>query len=116
MGFDIFMDTKRLLSFFVTGLLFATVLAFGLWMFRWQYNKADDLLNNWAQKEGYTIVSKEDANPPGTGPKDRYAGNRQIWYRVVLKDKNGDEKKAIVKLGSEGTGTLSDDVKVEWVD
>ena len=107
---------KTPLMFIFIAFIFIAVLAFGWWMFRWQYNKADDLLNTWAQKEGYTVVSKEDANPPGTGPKDRYAGNKQIWYRVVLKDKNGEEKKAIVKLGSESTGTLSEDVKVEWID
>ena len=96
--------------------MFLLVIVAGWWMFRWQYDKADDLLNNWATSEGYTVVSKEDANPPGTGPKDRYAGNKQIWYRVTLKDKDGKERKALVKLGSEGTGTLSNDVKVEWID
>jgi lipopolysaccharide export LptBFGC system permease protein LptF len=107
---------NKMIPFLLIGSLFVAVALFGWWMFRWQYNKADSLLENWARDNNYTVVEKTDANPPGTGPKDRWAANKQIMYRVTVKDPDGKTKTGIVKLGSEGSGTLSNKVTVEWDD
>jgi len=103
-----------MIPFLLIGTLFVAVALFGWWMFRWQYNKADTMLDNWAAQNDYVIVEKADGNPSGTGPKDRYAGNKQIMYRVVVKDSKGETKSGLVKLGSESSGTLSDQASVEW--
>ncbi|MEZ5305656.1 MAG: hypothetical protein R2684_00780 [Pyrinomonadaceae bacterium] len=105
-----------MLIFLFIAFVFVAVIGFGIWMFRWQYGRADEALENWARDNNFKVLSKQDANPPGTGPKDRYAGNKQIWYRVTVEDAGGKKRTGIVKIGSESTGTLSDQISVEWDD
>jgi hypothetical protein len=66
--------------------VFALVGAFGWWTYQWQYEKADRRLENWARQNSFTVLSKERANPPRTGPGARYARNTQVIYRVVTQD------------------------------
>lgn len=105
---------KKMLPIILIILLFVAVAVFGWWMYQWQYKKADSILENWAQKNSYTILAKEDANPSGTGPGDRYADNKQVMYRITVEDKAGNKKSGLAKIGSEKTGTLSDEIIVEW--
>jgi lipopolysaccharide export LptBFGC system permease protein LptF len=104
----------KMIPFLLIGSLFVAVALFGWWVFRWQYNRADVLLDQWAHENNYTVIDKLDANPSGTGPKDRWAKNKQIMYRVTVKDSDGNTKSGVVKLGSEHSGTISDQVTVEW--
>ena len=92
--------------------LFAVGITFGIWMFRWQYRKAETQLQRWAERSNYQLLDKEDANPYGTGPMTR-SGNKQVMYRVTLSDR-GVRRRALVKLGSPTVGMLADDVVVEW--
>ena len=105
---------KNMLPFILIGLLFVAVLLFGWWMFQWQYNKADSILENWAKKNNFTVIEKVEANPPGTGPKDRNASNKQVMYKIKVEDDKGEKKSALVKIGSEKTGTLSEEIEVIW--
>ncbi len=96
--------------------LFALVAAFGWWMYKWQYDRADQLLNDWARKNELEIVAKQNANPPGTGPSDRTAANKQVMFRVTVKDNSGKLRTGLIKVGSESAGTLSDQVTATWDD
>lgn len=93
--------------------LFAVGITFGIWMFRWQYRKAELQLQRWAERSNYQLLDKESANPFDTGPMTR-SGNKQVMYRVTIADQNGVRRRALVKLGSPTTGMLSDDLIVEW--
>ena len=82
-------------------------------MIRWQYSKADRLLENWAAQNNYKLIEKQDANF-GDGPLGRRGSKTYVKYRVKIEDENGNIKTGIVFLGSETTGVLSDEVRVEW--
>lgn len=94
--------------------LFTLVGAFGWWMHKWQYQRADALLSRWAQQNGYTVSKKERDNPIGTGPGVRYAANTQVIYRIEVEDSAGNRRFGRIKLGTVQAGTLSDEVEVEW--
>jgi hypothetical protein len=109
------MDQELDLSIVVAGavILFGGLLAIGIYTIRWQYRRADALLEEWARAQGAKVIGKQKANPLGTGPMQR-SGNKQVFYRVTLIDAAGAKKVALFKLGSATTGTLSKDVSVEW--
>ena len=94
-------------------LLFGAFLAFAFWMIRWQYSKADRMLENWAAQNSYKLIEKQDANF-GDGPLGRRGAKTHVKYRVKVEDAEGKAKIGIVYLGSESMGVLSDEVKVEW--
>ena len=93
--------------------LFACGIAIGVWVFRWQYRRADSQLQSWARRSNYQVLEKRKANPLGTGPMAR-SGNKQVVYRVTLSDENGVLRGALVKIGSPTFGVLADDLVVEW--
>jgi hypothetical protein len=82
-------------------------------MVRAQFRRADQLLTVWAERHGFVVVTKEGANPPGTGPLQR-SGDKRVMLRVRVRDGAGNEKTGLFRAGSATTGTLSDDVSVEW--
>jgi hypothetical protein len=95
-------------------LIFGGVLAFGVYMFRWQQGKGEALLHAWATRQHLRVLECEPANPPGTGPMHRNATNKQILYRIKAVEESGQVRQGIVRVGSAATGVLSDDVSVEW--
>jgi len=90
------------------------VLALGVFMYRWQYAKGEQMLRAWADRQHLRLLESEVANPPGTGPMDRNASNKQIVYRIRAADASGKVRSGTVRLGSAGTGVISDDVHVDW--
>lgn len=109
------MDGKNVLFIFLLVIVFGGVLVFAFWMIRWQYSKADRMLENWAAQNNYNLIKKQDANF-GDGPLGRRGAKTQVKYRVKVEDANGQKKTGIVYLGGENTGVLSDEVRVEWDD
>ena len=95
-------------------LIFGGVLAFGVYMLRWQEKKGEALLVAWAGQQHLRILECEAANPPGTGPMDRNAANKQILYRIKAVDESGEVRQGIVRIGSPLGGVMSDDITVEW--
>ncbi len=107
--------SSDLVPLVVGALICGVVIAFGIYSYRSQYRRADELVLRWAAQNNYEILDKEDANPPGTGPKDRYASNKQVMYRVTVRDGQGRRKRALLKLGDKLVGTMKDDdLSVEW--
>jgi hypothetical protein len=98
----------------VAVLLFGSLAWFGFWMFGWQYRKAEAGLQAWARRHHYQVVAKELANPIGTGPKAARASNKQVMYRVTVSDASGVQRRALLKIGSESMGVLSNELVVEW--
>jgi len=94
--------------------IFGGVLALGVYMYRWQYKKGQERLRAWADQQHLRLLESEVANPPGTGPMNRNASNKQIVYRIRAADASGQVRRGTVRVGSAGTGVISDDVQVEW--
>ena len=95
-------------------LVLAVGIAFGLWMFRWQYRTAENKLRDWLRRSNYELLDKRAANPLGTGPEVRSASNKQIIYQVTISDQHGVRRSALIKIGSPALGVLSDELVVEW--
>ncbi len=95
--------------------LFAVFLIFAVWLVRWQFNKADRLLENWAGENEYRIVEKRNANF-GDGPAGTRQASSQVKYRIVVVDENNQRKSGLAIVGSVNLGTLSDEVTVAWDD
>jgi hypothetical protein len=98
----------------VQAAVIAAMLIAGIWMYRQQYRKADERLEAWAKQSNYKLLAKESANPFGTGPRARYATNKQVMYRVTISDVNGVRRHGVIKIGSPAFGVQDDDVFVEW--
>src|SRR5262245_46733645 len=99
-------------AIFIAVILFGSVLAVGIFILRWQYRRADQLLDAWARDHGYRLLEREERTPAGDGPMNRYARNKQIVYSVSLVDQSGTIRRAQVRVGNPDTGVLSDEVSV----
>ena len=95
-------------------LVLGGVLVFGVFMYRWQQGRGEAMRNAWADRQHLRLLEGEPANPPGTGPMDRNASNKQIVYRIKAQDQSGQIRRGTVRLGSAITGVMSDDVSVQW--
>src|SRR5260221_5016922 len=104
---------KKVLGIVFIAVILIAVLALGWWMYRWQYNTADRVLENWAAQNNYKVLDKQKANV-GTGPEAVRAGNKQVMYRITVEDQSGARHTGLAKIGSENTGTLVDEISIEW--
>jgi len=75
--------------------------------------RSDFILQDWATKNGYRIVSKEYRNVL-RGPFFGTTGNGQTVYRVVVQDQDSNTRTGWVRFGSFWLGILSDHVDVHW--
>lgn len=104
---------QNILFIFLIAALFAVFLIFAVWLLRWQFNKADRLLENWARENNYRILEKQNANF-GDGPAGTRQASSQVKYRIVVIDGNDQRKSGLVTIGSKNLGTLSDEIVVAW--
>lgn len=98
---------------FALVILFAAFIIFAFWLVRWQFNRADRLLENWASENEYRILEKRDANF-GDGPTGTRQSSSQVKYRIVVADGNNQRRSGLAVVGSKSAGTLSDEVTVNW--
>lgn len=96
------------------GAPFVLVAVLGVWMVRWQFRRADRMLKKWARENGHRILKKQRANI-GDGPTGARQSSKAVKYRVTLADASGQTKRALITLGSRSSGTLSNEVGVEWL-
>ncbi len=96
-------------------LFFGAFLALAFWMIRWQFSKADQMLENWAAQNKYKLIEKQNANF-NDGPLGWRGAKTHVKCRIKVEDAAGKTKTGIVYLGSANMGVLSNEVKVEWND
>lgn len=101
-------------SILLVPLAFVAFIGFGIWMYRWQYRRADELLRRWAAEHAFEVLEKVKANPLYTGPGHWAARDKRVVYRIAVKDSGGHAKHGVARLGEVATGTLGDKVEVEW--
>lgn len=104
---------QNFLFIFAIVILFAAFIIFAFWLVRWQFNKADRLLADWASANKYRVLEKRDANF-GDGPAGTRQASAQVKYRIAVVDENNYRKSGLVVIGSKNLGTLSDEVTVTW--
>lgn len=107
------MGGKNIFFVFFLVVIFGGIILFGIWMIRWQYSKADRLVENWAAQNNYKLLEKENANL-GDGPLGRRGAKTYVKYRIKIEDNNGEIRTGTAFLGDENVGVLSDKVRVEW--
>lgn len=95
-------------------LIFGSVVALGIMMLRWQFRKGEQLLDQWARQHGFEVIERTERTPPGAGPMNRYAANKQIVYAVRVRNESGRVRTATVRVGSPEMGVMSDEISVEW--
>lgn len=109
-------ESKQIVLFiFLMAVLFVGFLIFAVWLMRWQFNKADRLLKNWARENNYRILEKQNANF-GDGPAGTRQSSSQVKYQIVVIDSKDQRKSGLVTVGSKNLGTLSDEIVVGWDD
>lgn len=94
--------------------LFVLGIPLTVWMVRYQFRKGEEMLSSWARARSLRLLAHERANPPYTGPMNRSASNKQIFYRVTVQDEQGHQRSGVVRVGSEAMGIWSDKVEVSW--
>jgi hypothetical protein len=93
---------------------FFVVAAFVIGMLIFHYSRARSILDQWAEENGYEIVSSEH----------RLMGGRFWWrksrgqevYYVTIRMSDGQIRRGWVRCGGWFLGTLSNQADVEWDD
>ena len=75
-------------------------------MYRWQFQTADRVLQEWAVQRHLTVLEKSPANDWDSGPGNRYAASKQVVYRIRVKDEQGRVHSGLATIGSKTMGTL----------
>ena len=104
------MDAWQLLPIIGLGVL---VLAVVLAAFAWERLRSAQILEKWAEANGYTILSSEYRSFL-TGPFWWNTSKGQTVYRVTILDSSGQTRTGWVKCGSFWFGLVTDDVRVVW--
>jgi hypothetical protein len=77
------------------------------------FSRSRTILERWADRDGYVIVSAERCWF-WRGPFWLRSDREQVVYRVVVRDREGRTLSGYVRCGGWFLGVLSDDVAVEW--
>ena len=95
------------------GTVFVIVLLGGWLMYRWQYSVADSVLQEWAQQQHATVLEKTVENDWYSGPSNRAATNKQIVYRIRIREQAGRERSGLARIGSKSIGMLERRIDVQ---
>ncbi len=97
----------------ILGLMAAsTFIGLMLW---WHFSRSASILDQWADKSGYRIVSGEYRHLL-KGPFFWTSSRGQTVYYVTVEDEQGNQRHGWVRCGSWLFGLLSDNVEVRWDD
>ena len=87
--------------------------AFALWC--WHYRRANTLLEEWAARNDYHIVSRE-YRWFRRGRFFWFTGRGQIVFHVEIVDSEGLLRSGLVRVGGFFLGMMSNNVEVAWDD
>ncbi len=75
--------------------------------------RADTILNNWALRNGYRVLSRNYAWF-FKGPFFWTSNRSQVVFRITAQDQSGNTRSGWVRCGSWWGGILSDDAEIRW--
>jgi hypothetical protein len=96
-------------------LLIGVGLVFVVLLVVFHYSRGSSLLEEWAARNGYRVVSREN-RLFFKGPFFWTTSKGQEVYYVTLEDEKGDRRNAWVRCGGWVLGMLSNNVEVRWDD
>ncbi|HKB39202.1 MAG TPA: hypothetical protein VKD72_22380 [Gemmataceae bacterium] len=79
----------------------------------WRYQRADQMLRDWAGREGYQLLSASQCWF-WRGPYWFRTTKSQMVYRVTVRDQYGEVRSGYARLGGWFLGMWSDEVDVTW--
>ena len=91
----------------------AVAVALFMGIFVWEQRRSQELLQRWAAKHGYSLLSQE-ARYWRLGPFSGSTSKYQRAFRVRIRDPWGQERTGWVRLGNWWLGLLSDQVEERW--
>ena len=100
--------TTLLVSLLVLALFAAVAL-----VTTWRLRRGREIVEDWARREGYDLVSVERCWI-WRGPFFLRSGDQHAVYQVHVRDAEGGSRQAYVRCGSWVFGMMSDQVSVEW--
>lgn len=80
---------------------------------RWMNSKSDTILREWADEEGYTIISSE-YRWARRGPFALRTAEDQVVFYVEVITAEGGTKKGWVRCGSMWRGLIDHKAEVRW--
>ncbi|MBC7813382.1 MAG: hypothetical protein H7175_19640 [Burkholderiales bacterium] len=100
------------LIYLLFGLLIVVAISFAVWSLVWREQRGGELIEQWAQDNGYRFVSRE--RPAfNKGPFTWNSRYQEVYYVIVV-DAEGQQHSGWVKLGGQYSGMHSDQVEVRW--
>jgi len=94
-------------------ILILVVLAFVAGMMIWTFLRSREMLNRWAEDNGYQILSSE-YRWLRRGPFFWTSSKGQIIYYVVVRTSDGQTRRGWIRCGSFWCGLLQDRVEERW--
>jgi hypothetical protein len=99
----------------IVGVLFFVVMAaFAVASIVWHFGRSRDVLQKWADDNGFQIIESRYAH--WKGPFMWTSSKGQSVYRVTVRDRNGYTRSGWVRCGSWWLGLWSDSAQVRWDD
>jgi hypothetical protein len=89
--------------------------ALAIFSFIWQFSRSETLLQQWAQENGYRLISSENRWMM-RGPFLLTTAKGQTVYRITVEDADGKTREGWARWGSWLGGLFSDKVEVRWDD
>ena len=80
---------------------------------RWHFTRADEILRQWAQKEGVEVVSAHQRYFQ-TGPFFFRHGRGHVVFQITVRDHAGVQRTGWLRVGGWLAGVMSDKTKVIW--
>jgi hypothetical protein len=85
---------------------------FAIWMIGWREQRTEEILNKWAQDNGYVIL--EQKHEFWNGPFFWSTSKGQEVYYVTVRDKADVIRSGWVRLGGYWWGLSEDKAEVRW--
>jgi hypothetical protein len=79
----------------------------------WQKTASSDRLGQWAQTQGYELLSVERRSMFRGGFSWTTSKGQEV-FRITIRDQDGHVRKGYVRVGGYVLGQLSDNIDVKW--
>jgi hypothetical protein len=85
----------------------------GVLSIRWHYARSADLVEEWAEREGHTLL-EVDRRLLFKGPFLLRSGKGHEVFRVVVRTPEGATRSGYLRVGGWFLGLFSNQAHVEW--
>jgi hypothetical protein len=101
------------MNFLTSALMIMLFVVFAVGVLWWRHARSNDLLERWAERNGYQIIRRQ-YRFLFRGPFFLTTARGQAVYYVTVEDREGTVRNGWVRCGSWWFGLLSDQAQVQW--